>query len=95
MFISYTMPLETKEATFKFCPSVSLINLELISQDIGSDYQEFFRDIGHTEWASLPFKTYDQPLEKALGLTKEEFSQLVTSAPDTCFESPIEIWPEP
>ena len=95
IFISYTMPMETKETTFKFCPSESLINLELTSQDVGTNYQEFFRQVGNEEWASLPFTTHDQLLEDALGLTDEEFYQLIVSAPATCFESPIEIWPEP
>ena len=95
IFIGYTMPMETKENTFRFCPSESLINLELTPQDIGSDYQEFFRQVGLEEWAILPYTTHDQPIEDALGLTNEEFYQLIISSPATCFESPIDIWPEP
>lgn len=95
IFISYTMPMETKENTFRFCPSESLINLELTPQDIGSNYQEFFRQVGNDEWDSLANTTRDQPVAEALRLTNEEFSQLIISAPETCFESPIDIWPEP
>jgi hypothetical protein len=95
IFISYTMPMETKDTNFRFCPSESLINLELVQQSTGRNYQEFFQQVGNTEWASIPYKTRDLPIEEALRLTREEFVQLAISEQDMCFETPMDIWPEP
>lgn len=95
IFINYTMLMETKEDTFRFCPSESLINLELTPRNIGDDYQEFFRKIGDEEWASIPYKTRDQSIENSLGLTNEEFYRVIISSPNTCFESPKSIWSQP
>jgi len=95
IFVKYTMPMEIRADTYKFCPSESTIDLELTPQGIGNNYREFFRQVGDEEWASIPYTTYDQPVEEALGLTNEEFYQLIISSPATCFESPIDIWPEP
>lgn len=93
VFISYTMPMKAAENKFKLCPSESLIDLELTSSNVGNNYQEFFRQVGVVEWASVDESNHKQ-LEDALGLTNEEFSQAVISSPDACFETPIEIWPD-
>lgn len=94
VFISYTMPMETKENTFRFCPSESLINLELTPPDIGENYEDFFQQFGEGEWTTLQ-RTHHKPLEDAISLTNEEFSQAIVSSPETCFESLRDIWPDP
>jgi len=94
IFISYTMPMREKEEMFQFCPSESLIDLELTSNEVGRKYEDFFRQLGVTEWATLN-KTHHQLLEDATGMTNEEFSQTIISSPETCFESPIKIWTNP
>lgn len=94
IFISYTMPTEEQGNKLLFCPSKSLITLDLTPQDIGENYQDFFQQFGDGEWTTLQ-STHHKPIEDALGMTIEEFSQAIISSPESCFESPIEIWPEP
>ena len=86
--------MEEKARAFMFCPSESLITLDLTPQDIGENYVDFFQQIGATEWTSLE-KTHHQLLEDSLDMTNEEFSQAIISSPESCFETPINIWPEP
>jgi len=93
IFISYTMSMEENGNEFQFCPSESLINLELTSSDVGDTYEDFFRQLGNTEWALR--ESHYQLLEDALGMTNEEFSKAIISSPESCFETPIDIWLEP
>ncbi len=95
IFITYTMPAEINEDSYKFCPSDSLIELDLIPQGNGDNYQEFFRQIGDDEWASFPSSPLNKSMEEALGMTTEEFYDLFSSSTTQCLESPISIWPEP
>lgn len=95
IFVSYTIPMETRENTFRFCPSESFISLKLTPQDIGDNYQEFFQQLGNEEWASIPYASHDKSIQEALGLTNEDFVQLIISVHDTCFESPVSIWSQP
>jgi len=94
IFITYEMPIKEKGDAYLFCPSESLITLDLVPQDIGENYQDFFQQFGVGEWTTLQ-KTHHQLLEDALGITNEEFSQIITSSPETCFESLIENWRAP
>lgn len=94
IYISYAMSLEEKGNEFQFCPSESLINLNLTSSDVGDTYGDFFRQLGVMEWFYFKEPRY-LLLENALGITDEEFSKAIISSPDRCFETPIDIWPEP
>jgi hypothetical protein len=94
IFISYTMGMEETEKEFQFCPSKSTIDMELTSSDVGDTYGDFFQQLGVMEWFYFKEPRY-QLLEDALGMTNEEFSKVIISSPESCFESPIKIWPEP
>jgi len=94
IYISYTMSMEEKGNKFQFCPSESLIDLNLTSSDVGDTYGDFFQQLGVMEWYYFK-EPHDQLLEDALGMTNEEFSKAIISSPESCFESPMEIWPEP
>jgi hypothetical protein len=94
IYIRYRMLMEEKGNVFQFCPSESQIDLDLTSSGVGDTYEEFFRQLGAEEWTSLQESHY-LLLEDALDMTNEEFSKAIISSPETCFETPINIWPEP
>lgn len=94
IFISYTMGMEETENEFQFCPSQSTIDLELTPTDVGDTYGDFFQQLGVMEWFYFKEPRY-QLLENALGMTNEEFSQAIISSPESCFETPIDLWPKP
>ena len=94
IFVSYTMPVETGGNNYKFCPSESLVYMDLIPQGHSNDYKDLFKQKGNLEWSLSP-TPYDKSNGEALGITDEEFYRLIVSSPNRCFESPINIWPEP
>lgn len=94
IYIRYRMLMEEKGNVFQFCPSNSQIELNLTSSDVGDSYENFFRQLGAEEWTSIQESHY-QLLADSLGMTNEEFSQVIISSPETCFETPIDIWPKP
>lgn len=94
IFINYTMALEETENEFQFCPYESIIDLNLTSSDVGDTYGDFFQQLGVMEWFYFKEPRYHL-LEDALGMTNEEFSKTIISSPETCFETPKEIWPDP
>lgn len=97
IFVSYTMPAETSNNNYKFCPDESVIYLRLIPQGHGNDYKDFLNQLGedNNEWSPSPANMpFYKSTEEALQLTDEEFYQLITTSPNPCFESPINIWPK-
>jgi hypothetical protein len=98
IFIRYTMPMDTGDTNYRFCPSQSVVYLSLIPQEHSNDYKDFFNQLGedNNEWAP---SAINSPLykstEEALGITDVEFYQFITSSSVRCFESQINIWPEP
>ena len=98
IFVRYTMPMEIKTDTYRFCPSESLIALDLIPPGHSEDYQEYFKQIQTDEWGPSPLSALlpsYKSTEEAIGITNGEFHRLIISSPAECFESPIDIWPEP
>jgi hypothetical protein len=96
MFIRYRMPAETNDSIYRFCPSLSVVYLDLIPKEQGNSYKDYFMQIGSAEWnpavSEIPFY---KSTDEAIGITNEEFYPLITSSPTICFESPISIWPRP
>lgn len=97
IFLKYEMPVETKEITYKFCVSEAIIGLEVISQEYHKSYREFFKETDEEwEWATSAVATsYYKSVKDAIGIGDKDFYNLLLSSPNQCFESPINIWPEP
>lgn len=96
IFVKYTMPVETKQKTYGFCASDSIIYLDLLPQGFGENYKDFFKQIGDNQWnPTLPMLPFYKSVEESLEITNEEFYTLIISSPETCFESPKDIWPKP
>ncbi|HCK65304.1 MAG TPA: hypothetical protein DHW49_03490 [Anaerolineae bacterium] len=101
IFIKYDMPMEIKENTYKFCVSEAIIDLTIISEEYRHNYQEFFKETNDEwEWVtSAKSISISNPFLKstkdAIKLDDEDFYDKLISSPNQCFESPINIWPEP
>jgi hypothetical protein len=95
IFAIYTMPIETGGTHYKFCPSESLIDFDLIPQGHSNDYKNLFEQSGTLEWSLSLNSPYDKSTEEALGIENDEFYRLIISSPNQCFETPKNIWPEP
>ncbi len=96
VFLRYRMPAETNDSVYMFCPSQSVVYLDLIPQEYGNDYKDYFKQIASTEWnPAIPEITFYKSTDEALGITNEEFYRLIATSPTKCFESPISIWPDP
>lgn len=95
IFVRYTMPMETGNTIFRFCPYQSVIYLDLIPQGHSNDYKYLFEQSGTFEWSLSPGLPYDKSTEEALGIENDEFYRLIISSPNQCFETPKNIWPEP
>lgn len=94
VFAKYTMPAETLSTTYRFCPSNSLIDFDLISPELGRNYSDFLIEIS-SEWKDFfPPSPYHKPPIEASGITNEEFFHIFTTTGDYCLESPISIWPQ-
>jgi len=95
VFINYTIPAEISKDMYVFCPSNSIIKLDLIAENQNNSYEEFFQLTSNSEWVDFPNSPYYKSVNESLGITDEEFYSIYQSSQDHCLQSPIEIWSEP